>query len=52
MNAVCLLQSNRANASVDYPDPTMTFDAFAAAIRGRVTEVLGMLGGGEVATVL
>ncbi|HEU5004276.1 MAG TPA: PaeR7I family type II restriction endonuclease [Actinomycetota bacterium] len=44
MNAVCLLFSDPATASVEYPEPTMSFNAFAAAIHGRVTEVLGLLG--------
>jgi type II restriction enzyme len=42
MDAVCVFYSNAASATVEYPDPTMTFNAFAAAIHGRVTEVLGM----------
>jgi hypothetical protein len=44
MDAVCLLFSEHATASVEYPDQTMTFNAFAAAIHARVTEVRGMLG--------
>ena len=44
MNAVCLLFSKASTASVEYPDPTMTFNAFASAIHARVTDVLGMLG--------
>jgi type II restriction enzyme len=44
MDAVCLVASRQSTASIEYPDPTMTFTAFAAAIYGRVTEVLGMLG--------
>jgi hypothetical protein len=44
MDAVCLACSERATASVEYPDPTMSFQAFAASIHGRVTEVFGMLG--------
>lgn len=44
MDAVCLVCSERATASVEYPDPTMSFQSFAAAIHGRVTEVFGMLG--------
>ena len=44
MNAVCLLFSEHSAASVEYPDRTMTFNAFAAAVHARVTEVLGLLG--------
>jgi hypothetical protein len=44
MDAVCLAYSNQVARSVQYPDPTMTFDACAAAIHARVIEVIGMLG--------
>jgi hypothetical protein len=44
VNAACLLVSERTAATVEYPDPTMSFNAFAAAIHGRVTEIVGMLG--------
>lgn len=43
MDAVCLVCSKRATASVEYPDPSMSFQAFASAIYGRVTEVVGLL---------
>jgi len=52
MNAVCLLFSEQATGSIEYPDPSMTFSAFAAAIHGRVTEVLGMLGPGDQGALL
>ena len=44
MDAVGLLFSEHSAASVEYPDRTMTFNAFAAAVHARVTEVLGLLG--------
>jgi hypothetical protein len=52
MNAACLLISDPHRSTVEYPDPTMTFNAFAAAIHGRVTEVLGLLGADDEATLL
>ena len=48
IDAVCLVASNRTTASVGYPDKTMMFNAFAAAIHGRVTAVVGLLGWGDV----
>lgn len=44
INAVCLASSKREGRTVHYPDPTMSFSSFAAAIQGRVTEYLGMTG--------
>jgi hypothetical protein len=44
MNAVCLVTSDREQDFVTYPDRTMTFTSFAAAIHGRVAEVLAQLG--------
>jgi type II restriction enzyme len=44
LDAVCLAFSNREAMDVSYPDRTMTFAAFAAALRARVIEVKGMLG--------
>lgn len=44
LSAACLVATDRASQSYWFPDPTMSFTAFAAAIRGRVVEVLGALG--------
>lgn len=44
MDAVCLVTSEREQGFVTYPDRTMTFAAFAAAIYGRVAEVLAQIG--------
>lgn len=52
LNAACLLFSSSTTSSVEYPDQTMTFNAFAASIHGRVTEVLGLLGPDDEATML
>ena len=52
MDSACLVFSDSATHSVEYPDRTMTFNAFAAAIHGRVTEVFGALGRDGEATLL
>lgn len=44
MDSVCLVTANRGDDLVGYPDRTMTFTAFAAAIQGRVNSILAMLG--------
>jgi hypothetical protein len=44
LDSACLLYSDRAGQLVRYPDDMMTFQAFAAAIHGRVTQLTGMLG--------
>ena len=46
VDAVCLVTSNRDGDLVGYPDRTMTFTAFAAAIQARVSSILAMLGSG------
>jgi len=52
LDATCLVFSDSASHSVEYPDSTMTFNAFAASIHGRVTEVLGVLGRDDEAKLL
>jgi Restriction endonuclease XhoI len=44
MDAVCLAVSERGSRSVTYPDPTMSFQAFASALYARVIEIRGQLG--------
>ena len=44
LSAACLVATDRESRSFWFPDPTMSFTAFAAAIRGRVIEVLGAVG--------
>lgn len=44
MNAVCLVTTDREQDLITYPDRTMTFTSFAAAIYGRVAEILAQLG--------
>ena len=44
LDAVCLAVSDQASRSVRYPDPTMSFQAFASALYARVIEIRGQLG--------
>jgi hypothetical protein len=43
-DATCLAVSDRRSARASYPDNSMTFNAFAAAIHARVIEIKGLLG--------
>ncbi len=44
LGASCLVATDKATKSYWFPDETLSFEAFAAALTGRIIEALGALG--------